>query len=232
MRPGALFLALIGLAASAAAAPAKPPVVVELFTAQGCGSCGKADAHVGALAEQKGVLALTWSVDYWDYLGWKDTFAKPEFAERQRAYAHKLDVAEVYTPQVVVDGRLQTGAVRTDDVDDLVRDARRDPTSPPYMRVHGGYVGIGKGRAPAGGADVWLVRYDPHEQQVMIKDGDSRGQTVTERNVVVQLERLGGWRGKESYLALPAPPAAGLKTVVLVQGAHGGRIVGVIEPAS
>src|ERR1022692_3361198 len=90
MRRGALVLAITGLAALASAAFAKPPVVVELFTAQGCGSCGPASAHVATLADDKGIIPLTFAVDYWDYLGWKDTFAKPEFADRQRVYDRRF----------------------------------------------------------------------------------------------------------------------------------------------
>src|SRR5215469_5180161 len=103
MNWGASLAAALGLAACAGPALAASPVVVELFTAQGCASCGEASAHAASLADQKDVLELTWDVDYWDYLGWKDTLAKPEFAERQRAYASRLGVADVYTPQAVVD---------------------------------------------------------------------------------------------------------------------------------
>src|SRR6185369_15752979 len=103
MRTGALF-SLILLALPAAAA-AKPPVVVELYTAQGCASCSEANVYAAKLAERPGVLVLTFPVDYWDYLGWSDTFAKPEYAERQKAYVAKLSLREPYTPQIVVDGR-------------------------------------------------------------------------------------------------------------------------------
>ena len=92
---GAVFVATLGLAAWAGVASGRPPVVVELYTAQGCASCGAASAHAAELGQQKGDLVLSFNVDYWDYLGWKDTFAKPEFADRQRAYATGLGVAEV-----------------------------------------------------------------------------------------------------------------------------------------
>jgi len=226
---GALIAGMLGFVAFTGAARAAPPVVIELFTAQGCASCGEASAHAASLATQKDVVALTWSVDYWDYLGWKDTFAKPEFAERQRAYAAKLGVAEVYTPQVVVDGRDQTPGVKADDVDKLVRDARHDPFDPPQMRFRGARIAVGSGRVPTGGADIWLVRYDPREQDIEVKDGENRGHKVVERNVVVELQRLGPWRGRPVLLPLPAASASGLKTLVLVQGSHGGKILGVLE---
>src|SRR5579863_2631580 len=166
MRRGVFLTAVVSLAAFAGAALAGPPVLVELFTAQGCSSCGKANAYIGELAEQKGVLPLTFAVDYWDYLGWKDTFAKPEFADRQRAYAKQLGVAEVYTPQVVVDGRAETPAVRPEAVDKLVREARRASLDAPDAYFRDDRVNVGGGRHPRGGADVWLVRYDPRQQTI------------------------------------------------------------------
>jgi hypothetical protein len=203
-------------------------VVVELFTAQGCGSCSAASAHVSDLATDKGVIPLTFAVDYWDYLGWKDTFAKPEFADRQREYAKRFGVAEVFTPQVVVDGRTQTAAVKGDAVDRLVREARRTAADPPQMGWRGDKAAVGSGRPPPGGAEIWLIRYDPREQNVEVKDGDNRGHTVVERNVVVQLARLGAWRGRPMLMRLPASPQDGLRTLVLVQARDGGRILGVL----
>jgi hypothetical protein len=206
-------------------------VVVELFTAQGCGSCGAASAHVADLATDKGVIPLTFAVDYWDYLGWKDTFAKPEFADRQRDYDKRFGVAEVFTPQVVVDGRAQTAAVKNEAIDRLVRDARHASADPPQMSWRGVKAAVGSGRLPKGGAEIWLVRYDPREQTIDVKDGDNRGHTVIERNVVVQLTRLGAWRGRPVLLHLPASPQDGLKTLVLLQAKDGGRILGVLPDA-
>ncbi|MBV9995956.1 MAG: DUF1223 domain-containing protein [Caulobacteraceae bacterium] len=226
MKWGVLALALAGSAISASAACARPPVVVELFTAQGCSSCDKADAYVARLADDNGVIALTYSVDYWDYLGWKDTFAKPEFADRQRAYAHRLGVAEVYTPQVIVDGRAQTAAVQGGDVDRLIRAARRERVDPPEMRRRpDSRLAVGSGPRPKGGAEVWLVRFDPRQQEVEVKDGDNRGKTVTERNVVVEIVRLGAWSGKPVLLKIPPASQEGLEEVFLLQGREGGRIL-------
>ena len=103
------------------------------------------------------------------------------------------------------------------------------------MRANGclaldrGRVAVGSGRVPAGGAEVWLVRYDPDDETVTVKRGENRGQTVTQRNVVRQLVQLGTWRGRPKLYAVPAAPAPGLKTVVLVQAAKGGRIIGVLQ---
>lgn len=225
MRKAAL-LSLILFASPGLALAAKPPVVVELFTAQGCASCGEANSYVGKLAERPGVLALTFGVDYWDYLGWPDTFAKPEFADRQKAYVARLALREPYTPQVVVDGRAQAGGLQTDKVDKLLANAARDPRNPPDMAFIGPRrVDVGSGPVPRGGAEVWLVRYNPREQDVVVRTGDNRGKTVAHRNVVREIVRLGRWRGRPTAYRLPPPSEDGLAAAVLVQGPDGGRIL-------
>ena len=229
MRKAALFCLV--LLALPFAAWARPPVVVELYTAQGCASCGEANAHLGKLADRKGVLALTFPVDYWDYLGWPDTFAKPEFAERQKAYVAKMALREPYTPQVIVDGGLQVAGLQTDKVDKLVSQAARAPRNPPDIAFVGKHrVDVGSGPVPRGGAEVWLIRFDPRERDVVVRSGDNRGQTVAHRNVVRQVARLGGWRGRPVAYKTPPAPEEGLETAVLLQGAQGGRIIAVGRP--
>jgi hypothetical protein len=224
MRKAALSL-LLALATPTLAL-AKAPVVVELYTAQGCESCAAANQFVANLAEREGVLPLTFSVDYWDYLGWADTFARPEFAERQRAYVKRLDLNEPYTPQVVVDGKTQTAGSQAERVERLIRDAAKAPHDPPDMQFIGERrVDVGSGRPPKGGAEVWLIRYDPREVAVTIKTGENRGQTIEHRNVVREVTRLGAWKGRPTAYKLPKTEQDGLKTLVLVQGANGGRII-------
>jgi len=230
MRRTALALALFFCAllpAAASAAPARPPVVVELFTSQGCSSCAGADKLLDELADRPGVLALTLAVDYWNYLGWADTFAKPEFTARQKAYMQKLALREVYTPQIVVDGRAQAAGADRKKVDSLIRQARREKTSGPRLRLlRRSRLHVGPGRAPAGGAEVWLVRYDPSVQEVTVDRGENRGRTLQERNVVRQLVKLGRWRGQgRTFVLPPAPEGRPLKTAVLLQAADGGRIL-------
>src|SRR5215213_8380181 len=103
LRLTALGLVLLGQGASDGAI-ASPQAVVELFTSQGCSSCPPADALLTDLAQRPDVVALTLPVDYWDYLGWKDTLASPAFTARQRAYAHGRSDRQVYTPQIIVNG--------------------------------------------------------------------------------------------------------------------------------
>ena len=210
------------------------PVVVELFTAQGCAGCPEANARVEAVAAEPGVIALTYAVDYWDYLGWTDTFAKPAFAARQRAYAQKFSLRDVPTPQVVVAGREQASGAKAEAVETLVKDAAKAASNPPDMEFlgDGRRVAVGSGPAPRGGGEVWLVRYDPREQDIAVKRGDNRGQTLVHRNVVRELVRLGPWSGRPKLYRLPAAGDDALKTVIIVQGAKGGRVIGVLQEAA
>jgi hypothetical protein len=223
-----LILALL-VAPAAASARVDQPVVVELYTAQGCSSCARANVLVSELSERPDVLALTFPVDYWDYLGWPDTFARPEFTERQRAYARKLALNEVYTPQVVIDGKVQASGVKPERIEPLVDTAAREAKDPPEMLFMGPRrVAVGSGPVPKGGAEVWLVRYDPRQLEVTPKRGDNRGQALVQRNIVREITRLGAWRGRPTAYRMPAATIEGLETLVLVQGARGGGIIAVL----
>ena len=230
MKRAAFLLLICAGWLAAGAAFARTPVVVELFTAQGCSSCGAANTLIGRLAERPGVMALIWPVDYWDYLGWKDTFAKSEFTARQRAYDKRFGLRDVYTPQVIVNGATQASGDKTEAVEALIRAARRAPAIPPQMKMRvDGRVAVGSGRAPHGGGEVWLIRFDPREQDVEVKEGDNRGKTVTHRNVVRQVARLGAWTGRPAVFRFPEAPEDGLTTLVLVQTPRGGPILGVMK---
>ena len=215
-----------GLSGVAARAAVRAPVVVELFTAQGCASCPQADRMLQDLATRKGVVALTLPVDYWDYLGWADTFAEPGFTERQRAYAHRLKVREIYTPEIVVDGRKEAPGLDKDAVDALIHGAARDLADGPRIELlrAGSRVRVSGG---AGRSDVWLVRYDPQEHSVRVKTGENKGKLVSQRYVVRELTRLGGYAGETRSYALPKASKDGLSTLVMVQGLRGGPILSV-----
>ena len=213
-------------AANVAARPAAAPVVVELFTAQGCSDCPQANALLMRLADQPDVIALTYAVDYWDYLGWKDTFARPEFAARQRAYRKAMNLRDVYTPQIVVDGKRQLTAVEADEVEAAVREEARRDVYPPEMRFMGrDRVAIGSGRLPKGGASVWLVRYEAHPQDVTVRRGENRGKVVRHGNMVRELTRLGHWRGRPAMFRIPRTRSTDLKTVVIVQADRTGAVL-------
>lgn len=203
------------------------PVVVELFTAQGCAGCPDANRTVGSVAQQPGVIVLTYGVDYWDYLGWSDTFARPEFAERQRAYRQALQLRNVSTPQVVIDGRRQLSGARTPELRAAVEAEARERGWPPEIefRETGDRVGVGSGRPPRGGAEVVAVLYRPGLQTVEVRGGDNRGQAVPHVNVVREVRRLGDWTGRPALFPLPADAADGDGLVVLLQAKDDRRIL-------
>jgi hypothetical protein len=202
-------------------------VVVELFTAQGCAGCPEANARVEAVADEPGVIALTYAVDYWDYLGWQDTFARPEFAQRQRAYRRSLRLRDVSTPQVVIDGRRQVvgagGAALQTAIDEEA--ARRIFPPEIEFRESGDRVGVGSGPAPAGGAEVVAVTYTPGPQTVEIERGDNRGRSVRHANVVRSVRTLGDWTGQPRLYALPATRGPDQAVAILVQGKADRRIL-------
>ena len=209
------------------AANTAEPVVVELFTAQGCSGCPAANQVVEALAGEPGVIALTYAVDYWDYLGWPDTFAKPEFAQRQRAYQAAMRLRNVYTPQVVIDGRRQLSGAQGPAIQTAVDEEAARRVFPPQVqfRESGDAVGVGSGRAPSGGADVWAVSYRPGTQTVAVAGGDNRGRAVRHVNVVRSLTRLGDWTGRPILLDLPEAADPQDKVVVIVQSRADRRIL-------
>ena len=220
IRPALIAAALIAAPAFAQAAP--PLTVVELFQSQGCSSCPPANAAVNALiASRPDVLALSFAVTYWDRLGWKDRFATPEYTQRQWAYAKGLRHDNVYTPQVIVNGRADTTGTRDGQITKLIAGTAR--VAGPALNVAPGALTVAAAKVAAP-ADVWLVRYDPRTVEVAIKAGENEGRTLPHRNIVRQLTRLGAWTGKaQSYKVAPAP--AGLSTAFLVQAPNGGPIL-------
>ena len=130
------------------AADAAHPTVVELFQSQGCSSCPPAEANVGAISDRADVLALSFEVDYWDRLGWKDTFSKAAWTARQYAYAHAMGRDGVYTPQVVVNGRVEGDGLEPGGLADLMRRGERSAGGP-SVGISGSAVAVGRGPAPA-----------------------------------------------------------------------------------
>jgi hypothetical protein len=218
-----LAVAATALAAPASRAENAPPLtVVELFTSQGCSSCPPANANAAILSERPGVLALSFGVTYWDYLGWKDSFARPEFTQRQYDYVRALGRNSPYTPQMVVNGRRDVVGADLDEIEAAIRASERADAA--RIERAGARIVVGAGAAPSGGADVWLLRFDPKTIDVPVRRGENGGRTLPHKNVVRLLERLGRWTGGETFFA---PPAAepGLKTAILVQAVGGGPIL-------
>ena len=204
------------------AADGAHPTVVELFQSQGCSSCPPANANVMAIAERPDILALSFGVTYWDQLGWKDTFASPAYTARQWDYAHGLHHSNVFTPQLVVNGRRDGVGIDPGELRGLIAAGDRGGGGP-ALTLTARTVAIGA--APGGAADIWLVRYDPRIVQVPIKRGENSGRTLPHRNVVHELTRLGRWDGRATTLALPPASDKALRTAVLVQRPGGGPIL-------
>ncbi|WP_419727985.1 DUF1223 domain-containing protein [Lichenicola sp.] len=224
---GVLAAATLAGARPAASADAAHPTVVELFQSQGCSSCPPANANVMALAGRPDLLTLSWQVTYWDSLGWKDTFDDPAFTRRQYDYAAGFGRTNVFTPEVVVNGRSDVVGVERNELDALIRSDDRG-TDGPGVTIAGDHVTV-SGTLPAAqtgaGITVLLVRYDPRIIQVPIRRGENAGRTLPHRNVVRELVPLGSWTGGTRIYPLPAPRLPGLDTAVLVQGAGGGPII-------
>jgi len=218
-----MVAALAMLPPAARAADIAHPTIVELFQSQGCSSCPPANANVMAIADDPTVLTLSWQVTYWDNLGWKDTFDNPAFTRRQYDYADAFHRKQVFTPEVVVNGRSDVVGTERDELDALVRHDDRGEGGP-TVTIAGDQVTVsGPGSNP--GAVVLLVRYNPNILQVPIRRGENGGRTLPHRNVVRQLISLGDWNGQTQTYTLPTAEESGLKTAILVQAGRGGPII-------
>ncbi|MCE1235417.1 MAG: DUF1223 domain-containing protein [Hyphomicrobiales bacterium] len=249
MRPTPLFGALVGFAAVAGVPPAteaaaaetpsaeRPLAVVELFTSQGCANCPPADALLGELTQRADLVTLSYAVDYWDYLGWKDTAAKPEFTARQKAYASRRGDRDVYTPQVVVNGEARL--VGSDRAAIRREIAEGDEAARPLavaIELEAGSEAL-KVRLPEAEpgvpahATVWLARFD-ETKTVTIGRGENTGRSVTYSHLVRSLQPIGMWKGKALTIELPRQEGANDPNhgcAVLVQADKGGlpgRILG------
>lgn len=216
-------LLLFGALAAASQPPeGKPPVVVELFQSQGCSSCPPADAVLNDLANRPDVIALNFAVTYWDYLGWKDSFAQPAFTERQRDYAGTSGRDNVSTPQMILNGRTAIVGGRRAEVEAAVARVRKTDGGP-VIRVNGDIVEIGMGKAVRP-ATLWLIRYDPRSIAVPIRSGENGGRTIVHRNIVRQMMVLGSWSGRATRYVLPAGNRT-YKTALILQSGRGGPII-------
>jgi hypothetical protein len=216
---------LVTLGASApVSAEGTGPVVVELFTSQGCSSCPPANANLIELSKRHDVLALSFAVTYWDRLGWKDIFGREEYTARQYAYEPGLGERGPFTPQMVINGKASLVGNRLGEVEAGIDAA--EPLDGPTVTLTGGKLEIAA--APASGpADVWLVRYDPNVVEVTVQRGENTGRTLPHTHVVHDLENLGQWNGKALSLTV-AQADVGLSTAVLVQLPNGGAILSAV----
>lgn len=207
------------------AAPAVAQVrgVVEMFTSQGCSSCPPADRVLTAMSGSKDLITLTFPVDYWDYIGWKDTFAQHAFTLRQKAYAEARHDDNVYTPQAVIDGVGQTIGSNAGEVQSYLAADKGQGGAlcvPTALTHHddGLVVTLGAPTCTAPGtADVWLLRLR-NTATVKIGRGENAGRSLTYSNIVLNMRQIGHWSGSAQTLKVAAP---GGDYVVLVQQGHG-----------
>jgi hypothetical protein len=171
----------------------RPYGVVELFTSQGCNSCPPADAVLSELSKRGDVVTLGYHVNYWDYLGWRDTLATAESTARQYEYRKSFDARSVYTPQAVVNGRLHVNGAKRHDVD---------------IEKRGDSVLISAGPGAAGQkAHVMIVYYD-HAKSVDIGKGENGGRQIRYVNPVTEVQAAGMWHGDKATFELPASEIA------------------------
>jgi hypothetical protein len=210
-------------AVAQADAPARP-LVVELFTAQGCSSCPPADAFLGQLSQRPDVLALAFHVDYWDSGGWRDRFELRQAVDRQNVYVINFRRSSAFTPQFVIDGRKD--AVSPSAIAEALQEPRE--AVPVTLAVHDGEVVVDIGEKPgAHPSEVMLVAYLRHAS-TSVGRGENGGKTLEEFNIVRSIGTLGAWQGTAKHFEakVASLPSDATDVAVLVQGHREGPIVG------
>ena len=225
MSKAGLLPALLGLLLAALPVQAAAPVVIELFTSEGCSSCPPADALLAELAAQPGLLALSFHIDYWDGLGWKDPFSSAAATARQRRYAEELGVGTIYTPQIVVDGRWQAVGSDRAEVAQAIAAARRAPAALPVtLAIDRGEARVTVGPSGNGAIGaVLLVGFDRSGTDNVLR-GENAGRTLTHADVVRGIAQIGRFDGRAATIAATIGwPAERLAAIVQ---AADGRILG------
>ncbi len=215
----AALAALLLLGGGARAEPARRPLLLELFTSQGCSSCPPADALLAELAGRRDLLALSMHVTYWNAGGWTDPFSLDAATLRQRGYAASLGQDSVYTPELVVEGR--RGVVGSDRaaVSGALAAAAGDAVPGPGLRLERAGSGLDVAIGPgAGHGTVWVVGFDALHR-TPVGRGENGGRTLLEADVVRELRNVGPWSGQATRLQVGAP--AGEQLAVFVQAADG-----------
>ncbi len=217
------------VASTAMAEESSGLVVVELYTSQGCSSCPPADAYMrNELSKRDDVIALALHVDYWDYIGWKDSFADPKFAKRQKSYARAAGHRSVYTPQMIVNGRDHVVGVQSGKLEQFIRNSKlRQSEVDVEISRNGGRVKIEATSTRPADYSVHVVQYRP-SAEVSIKRGENAGKSITYTNVVRDWDIVAAWDGKDTLKASsntdPEYPV-----VVLIQHEKGGPIAAAAQ---
>lgn len=218
-------LSCLGMFQAAQVMAQNGPVVVELYTSQGCSSCPPADEMLAELAKRDDVIALALHVDYWDYIGWKDSFGRPENTARQHAYARAANSETVYTPQMIIGGVDHVIGSRPMQVMDAVqahsRQAYRFDVS---LTREGPDVVVTSAPGTRGDYVVQIVRYTPQET-VAIGRGENAGRNITYANIVRSWDEVARWDGRTA-LAFKVPVSGSDPVVAIIQQAAHGPIMG------
>lgn len=215
----AAFAILLSGATSASAAE-RVAGVVELFTSQGCSSCPPADALMEELAHRPDLVALSLPVDYWDRLGWKDTFGSPAYSARQRAYSLVRGDGAVYTPQAVVNGRAHMNGASQYSIDNAIADGAGGLPVPVGLNLSGTSLEVSVGAVTGSSIEPAVIVLMPYlaSRSVRIGRGENAHRTVTYSNIVRRIETLGSWRGQPFEIEVPRAALQGFDGVaVLVQ---------------
>lgn len=190
-------------------AHADPRAVVELFTSQGCSSCPPADKIIGELATDPDIIALSMPIDYWDYLGWKDTLADARFSARQKAYSRMRGDRDVYTPQVIVNGSAHVIGSDRAKIEGAIGDTAKVAgvmSVPVSIALAGKQVTVSVAASTKGAAashgEVWICSVS-RAVPIAIGRGENRGQKVTYHNVVRNLLKVGDWNGSSGSWTVP-----------------------------
>ena len=240
IRMALLFVALAAtpiftpiFAPGAALAADKLPVVVELYTSQGCSSCPPADKFMGELTKRRDILGLTFHVDYWDYIGWKDPFARPENTTRQKQLSHQLGLRHIYTPQMIIHGAFNAVGSSRWDVDRAISQTRKFPQlSIGLKHGKGGQLNISiPASADKEPAKIYLVAFDD-KHTTSVKRGENGGKKLSYFNVVRDMKQIGTWSGQAATLnvKLTGMMNAGRSAcAVLIQSERSGHILGAAQ---
>jgi hypothetical protein len=202
-------LGIVAIVAVIRPAEAEPRAVVELFTSQGCSSCPPADKLMGELAKDPSIITLSMPIDYWDYLGWKDTLADARFSARQKAYSHMRGDRDVYTPQAVVNGSIHVIGSDRAGIEGAIGDTDKTGavmSVPVSMTVTGKQINVSVAASHNGSAathgEVWICSVSK-EVPISIGRGENRGHEITYHNVVRNVLKVGDWNGSAGNWTVP-----------------------------
>ncbi len=221
-------------AASAETGAANKPVVVELFTSQGCYSCPPAEKFLGELSETPGLVALEFHVDYWDELRylihgkWKDPYSSPAHTRRQQRYNHSIEGRRgVYTPQMIIDGRIGAVGSRKGDVAAAIKRAAAEQSKrlDVNVTIHGAGARVSIDGADKRQADIWVVEF-LKERTTEVTSGENHGKTLVSHNIVREMTQVGEWNGKKAEFGFQLPDSTERGCAVVVQLPGPGAVLG------